>query len=109
MVWTQEDFDNYKAIRVNRDGYAGKVDDFVNSAHSQSSYQQYLLASPGASSPVTRSSPYRPSSSIVGPGEEPLRSPEWMGMGRPCGKKRTWKIKSITTVVAPNVPDITQD
>jgi hypothetical protein len=115
MVWTQEDIDAYKATRANREGNAGKVDDFVNSAHSlsSSSHHRRSLVSPMASG--TRSSMYR-RSSVTAPGEEPLRSPEWIGMGSPTGKRRSWKVKSIRNVepaaeaaAAPEIPDIMED
>jgi hypothetical protein len=101
MVWSQEEIDSFKALRPQREGNAGKVDDFVNSAQSH-------LNSPMAS-PAAKGTPGR--RFLGGTGDSSLRSPEWLGAGSPTGKKRSWKIKSVKDVVAagPDIPDIMQE
>ena len=101
MVWSQEEIDSFKALRPQREGNAGKVDDFVNTAQSH-------LNSP-VGSPVAKSTSGR--RFMGGTGDSSLRSPEWLGAGSPTGKKRSWKIKSVKDVVdvGPGIPDILEE
>ena len=101
MVWSQEEIDSFKALRPQREGNAGKVDDFVNSAQS---HLNSPMASPAAKGTAGRRF-------LGGTGDSSLRSPEWLGAGSPTGKKRSWKIKSVKDVVAagPDIPDIMQE
>jgi len=101
MVWTQEEIDAFKSEVANREGNAGKVNDFVNAAQgpsgggrriSSTSRQMTSLKSPNPSSEDNSH----------------LRSPEWLGRGTPTGQRRSWKVNSVRDVV-PEVPDIMED
>lgn len=91
MVWSQEEIDAFKARSSQYEGNTGKVEDFVNAAQGPASPRTSLTGSPRK---------WKPS-----PTAETRRSNEWVGHGSPCGKKRSWKVKSIKPVV----PDLDID
>ena len=91
MVWSQEEIDAFKARRANFEG-SDKVNDFVNADQNG-----------GHNNPSPRRSvnqrKWKPTSS-----DTSQRSDDWLGAS-PTPKKRSWKVKSIKTVI----PDTDED
>jgi hypothetical protein len=83
MVWSQEEIDAYKARRASNEGDVGRVDDWASSGQDP--------VSPRKSQ--TGAKKWAPT-----PTDDNKRADDWLGSS-PVGKKRSWKVKSIKTVI----------